>query len=408
MSSTSSLAAACDGRVGCRVAFFQRIFAQYQTGLVRELVAHSPHTYHFFGDARDPMYTGIMPMEPDLCAYLPFTYCRTTHFSPHLAFQWRAPRVALWGAFDTYILEGSFTYPTNWLALLAARARGRRVLLYGHGWKRYEHGAVGRARRAFFYLADGLLLYGQRARAIGVAHGFPPERLHVVYNSLDEESMRPWRQRVTEDLCQEFRRAQFGPAAARTLLASVGRLTAAKQYHLLIEAAVQLRNAGREVNLLLVGAGPERDALEASARAAGVRLAVTGARYDEEFLSLCFASADATVIPGAAGLTVVHSLSYGTPVIVHDNDERQMPESEAVQAGVNGARFRCGQPEDLAAAVGRVLATLPRGPRTHAQCRRVVEEKYNPVCMREAFDRAVSGLLADDPAKAPGSGEEIR
>lgn len=210
--------------------------------------------------------------------------------------------------------------------------------------------------------------------------------------------MRPWRERLTDNMCRTFRSEHFGSRSHYPLLTSVGRLTAAKQYGLLVDAAVRLRSAGRDVNLLLVGDGPERARIEAAARESGVHLIFAGARRDEEFLSLCFASADATVIPGAAGLTVVHSLSYGTPVIVHDDDEQQMPESEAVQSGFNGARFRYGRADDLAEAVERVLTCLPRGPRTGAQCRAVVSEKYNPVRMREVFDHAVAGLPASDSA----------
>ena len=86
-----------------RVAFFQRIFAHYQAGLVKELAEHSQHAYHFFGDGRDPAGSGIEVIAPALCGRIPFTYCHTTQIGSRVAFQWRAVREALFGPFDVYI-----------------------------------------------------------------------------------------------------------------------------------------------------------------------------------------------------------------------------------------------------------------------------------------------------------------
>ena len=42
------------------------------------------------------------------------------------------------------------------------------------------------------------------------------------------------------------------------------------------------------------------------------------------------------VSPGNVGLTAIHSLSYGTPVLTHNNFNNQMPEVESIQPGFNG------------------------------------------------------------------------
>ena len=382
-----------------RVAFFQRIFAHYQAGLVKELAWHSRHSYRFFSDVRDPLLSGIEPLPDELWQRIPVTPCRTTHFGVHLAFQWRAAWEALFGRFDVFIFEGSLTMPTNWMALLIAKARRKRVFFYTHGWKTTDSICKKILHRGMFWPADGLLLYGWRARRIGEHEGFPPRKLHVVYNCLDDDEICRQAQCVSEAQCQVFRREWFGIDGARPVIVSVGRLVAGKRFGLLVEAAAALMRRGLHINLLFTGDGPEREVLAAQAQTAGVRLAITGARHDESFLSVAFASADLSVIPGLAGLSVIHSLSYGTPVVVHGNEAVQMPETEAVTAGVNGAIFREGDVADLVRAIRQVLAGLPRGPLTAARCRGVVEAKYNPVRMREAFDRAVSGDPAEEDSQ---------
>lgn len=377
-----------------RVAFFQRIFANYQAGLLKELARHSENAYHFFSDFRDPLGSGIEPLKEELRKQLPYVACRTLQLGKYIAFQWRAVREALLGEMDVLILEGNFTHPTNWLALLTARLRRKRVLLYTHGWLRRETGIKRYLRNFFYRLADGLLLYGHRACRIGMEYGFSQNRLYVIYNSLDDEEIQVWRSLVTPDLCHNFRVEWFGTEADKPLIVSVGRLNVVKNYALLLQAAARLQHRGQDVNILLVGDGPERSALLNIAHETGIRLVLAGSSYSEEFLSVCISAADMTVIPGAAGLTVIHSLSYGTPVIVNDEDNLQMPESEAVQEGLNGARFRAGDVDDLARAIVWVLQNLPQNPRTVAQCRSIVDTAYSPSRMRVVFDHAVAGYNA--------------
>ncbi len=374
-----------------RVAFFQRFFAHYQAGLVRELAEDSDNAFHFFGDDRDPMGSGIEPMPATLTDAVQFHSCRTVHVGRKLAFQWRAVREALFSSYDVFIFEGSWTIATNWLAIPLARVRGKRALLYTHGWLQPETELKGRIRDFFYRLSDGLVLYGSRAQAIGVARGFPRERLYVAYNAVDERVSPKPSLTATTGSRGEFRRVWFGDAADRPMIVSVGRLTAAKKYSLLLRAAKLLSDGGTQVNVLLVGDGPERRPLEELARRLDVRLIFAGSHYEEDFLSAALQSANVTVIPGAAGLTVIHSLSHGTPVIVHDEPNEQMPESEAIKDGVNGAFFRNGNAEDLARAIKRSLELFPKTQEVADLCRVAVETAYNPREMRLVFDSAIAG-----------------
>lgn len=368
-----------------RIAFFQRIFAHYQAGLVVDMALSARHDYVFFGSESDPEGSGIAPLPAEARAVVDFRPCTTTYVGRRLAFQWRAVREASIGRFDALILEGNVAVLTNWIAIAIARVRRRRVLLYTHGWLQQEHGARKFVRNAFYGMADGLILYGMRARRIGERAGFDPADLFVAYTSLPHARGAVSR---NNGEALELRRETFGDSNV-PLIVSVGRLTSAKRYDLLVEAAARLKAEGLSINLALIGDGPRRGELEAQARTLGVRLVCTGAIYDETSLERWFAAADVTVIPGAAGLTVVHSLSHGVPVIVHDNDDEQMPESEALEDGKNGATFRAGDAQDLARAIRRVLETLPRSARVAAFCREVIDAKYNPAAMREVFDRAV-------------------
>lgn len=61
-----------------------------------------------------------------------------------------------------------------------------------------------------------------------------------------------------------------------------------------------------------------------------------GSVYDEQAISDLLTDVDICVAPGDVGLTCMHSLVYGTPVIIHDNPDFQMPEYEAINPWQNG------------------------------------------------------------------------
>jgi Glycosyltransferase len=175
---------------------------------------------------------------------------------------------------------------------------------------------------------------------------------------------------------------------------SVGRLVAKKEFSLLLDAVMQIQKKGLLVNIMIVGDGPERSALENKAAAYGVNLALPGACYGEEFLSLCFGSAAVAVIPGAAGLLVIHSMSYGTSVIVHDDDYHQKPEASAVEDCLTGNKFKRGNVNSLAAAITNVLSGSPSSEKVTAACRKIIESYWSPRFMRSVFDKAVDALPA--------------
>lgn len=61
-----------------------------------------------------------------------------------------------------------------------------------------------------------------------------------------------------------------------------------------------------------------------------------GACYDEIKNAALIYNADLCVSPGNVGLTAMHSMVFGTPVITHNDFKWQMPEFEAIEPGKTG------------------------------------------------------------------------
>lgn len=366
-----------------KVAIVYPFFAHYRAPVLRELMSNGAHDYYFLGDAADPsgsIKTIDFDGEPR------FIQTRSKHLSGAVMWQGGLLGAAMKGTYDCYIFLGNAAWPATWLAALSARLRGRRVLFWTHGWTRPDRGLKRMFRAAFYRLAHGLLLYGHHARDIGLRQGFSPAQLQVIYNSLDFELQHRLIQGIGDaDRCHT-RRELFG--STDPVVIASARLTRIKRFDVLVRA-LGLVNRTRRVNLLLVGDGPEHESLARLAQQEGVHAVFEGACYDERRLARLFSIANATVSPGNVGLTCMHSLAYGVPVITHDDPEEQMPEWEAITAGETGALFAKGSIESLAAAIEQWTRTPLVPPHTRQRCIESIRTRYHPAVQRQLIDTAV-------------------
>ena len=295
--------------------------------------------------------------------------------------------LALRGKFHAFVFLGNPFILTTWPAALIARLRGRPVLFWTHGWLRRETGAKGRLRRAFYRLADDLLVYGARARDVGAAAGYPEARIHVIYNSLDYDTQKALRQAITPAPPARPSR----PGAARFL--TIGRLVDALDIGLALEAMALLKaDPALDIRLTIVGDGPLRATLERRAAEQGLPVRFTGAIHDEVRLARLFRDATAVVSPGKVGLLAMHALAYGVPVITHGDPDRQMPEHEAIEDGLTGAFFAHGDAAGLAEAMRRfALRGAPEGAAAAAISR--IEADYTPARQAHRIGAAITIAL---------------
>lgn len=120
-----------------------------------------------------------------------------------------------------------------------------------------------------------------------------------------------------------------------------------------------------------------------------------GAGYDESRLGRIFSAADLCVIPSAAGLSAIHALVYGVPVLTGDHAcGTHGSEVEAVVDGVTGRFYRHGDAADLADAMEAMLYPVPARESMAAACRTVVDTGYTPAAQEPAFLEAFERCLS--------------
>jgi glycosyltransferase involved in cell wall biosynthesis len=145
------------------------------------------------------------------------------------------------------------------------------------------------------------------------------------------------------------------PAAVKKTIICVGRLSPEKGQAGLLRAFAKVRSSHPELELRLVGDGPERGALEALAEELGVSSAVTFAgRLPEEETLTEIARSDLLVLPSfMEGLPIVlmEAMAVGVPVIA----SRVAGIPELVEDGATGLLFTPSNWDELASGIDRLL-----------------------------------------------------
>ncbi|MHC4992059.1 MAG: glycosyltransferase family 4 protein [Planctomycetota bacterium] len=340
------------GRSPLRVGIVQRIVPHYRIPLFRLIADHEDLELTVWSDARptaDSLQPGRSPQ---------------TYATKQAAARWLGP--LLWqpalleavrgGRHDVVVLPWHAWSVHMMPALRAARRRGVRTLVWGHGYSKRENRVRRWARHRLLAAADGALLYSDRTARQLVERGVAGDRLHVAHNAIDqgpiEDAQASWRARP--DALDAFRRENG--LEGRAVVLFVSRLERGNALDLLLEATAALQRDGRDVSLVLVGDGSDRSRLEQRRDELGLQdhVRFPGAIYDENELAPWAMSATVFAYPVNMGLSVLHAFGYGLPVITSNELARHGPEIEAFRDGENGLLYRDGSAKDL----GDKIATL--------------------------------------------------
>lgn len=309
-------------------------------------------------------------------------------------FLWQSGLISeiLKNKYDSYIFLGSPYHISTWISASIVRLQRKKVYFWMHGVYTDKIGFVDCIKLFIFYkISNGFFLYGNRSA--NILNNFKiksPDNIHVIYNSLDYANSLKYREGFKMEQIAEFRFNYFNDTKLPVVV-FIGRLNYTKRIDMLIEAQSMLKKKFDRnfFNLLVIGDGVEKDNLVSISKNLGLETNVCflGAIYDEKINSHCIMNADLCVTPGEVGLTAIHSLSYGTPVVSHDNLNIQMPEVEAVISGSTGDLYRFGDLQSLADTIEKWLLDNPsKNEAVMQRCFNVVDSYYNPYYQSSVFN----------------------
>jgi len=250
--------------------------------------------------------------------------------------------------YDFEIIDAHYFYPDGVAAILLGRHFGKPVVITARGTDvnlipryRLPRAMIRWAARH----AAGIITVARALKDDLVGVGVSAGRIEVLRNGVDLQLFRP--------IEREAGRRNLG--ISRTTLLSVGHLIPRKGHDLVIQGLRWLP----ELDLIVIGDGPEREALGALARESGAadRVRFVGSLAQEELRNY-FGAADALVLASSRegwANVLLESMACGTPVVASNIGGTP----EVVSAPEAGVLMAERTPEAVAEAVQRLLARNP-------------------------------------------------
>lgn len=226
-------------------------------------------------------------------------------------------------------------------------------------------------QRRFYARADYLVANSYFTRDLAIRKGIPAGKVQVIHLGVPAPPVELVRQRA---------RQRHPDLADRPLVLTVGRLVRQKGHRLLLQAMAQVLASRPQVLHLIVGDGPERQALAAQARRLGcaAQIRLTG-RLPSETRDECYALARVFALTSHAvasqveglGFVFLEAAAWGLPAL----GTRHGGIPEAIQDGRTGFLVD-PDPDQIAARLGQLLDD-------EALCRQLAANAYQRV--REEF-----------------------
>lgn len=280
--------------------------------------------------------------------------------------------------YQDYLMLGDLFSLSTWAILLLKPivARKKKVYFWSHGWYGREGFLKKWLKRIFFGLADATMLYSNYAREMAIRQGNKPEKLKVIHNSLNYSEQVTLRETLKPS---NIYYRHFDNSYPNLIF--IGRLTPIKKLDMLIEAVCRLKQQNIKVNLTIIGDGSEAVKLKklANEKMINDNVWFYGECYDDTQNAALIYNADLCVAPGNVGLTAMHTMIFGTPVLTHGDFTLQMPEFEAIRPGETGAFFKYGSIESMSNAIRSWLEEKSScRNEVREACIKEIESSWNP------------------------------
>ncbi len=260
------------------------------------------------------------------------------------------------------VLDAEFFYPDGPAAVRLGAELGVPVSIKARGADIHYWGGRAACRRMILDAAGragGLLAVAGSMKRDMAALGMDPAKITVHYTGVDLARFRP--------IDRAAGKAALGVSGP--LVVSLGALIPRKGHAIVMEAMRALPDA----TLLVVGAGPERAALEQAAAGLGGRVRLLGS-VPHAALPAILGAADVMALASASeGLANawVEAMACGTPVVTMAVDGA----AEAIDPAISGRLLAERTPQAFAEAIRSVLAEAPPQAAIRASAERFTWER---------------------------------
>jgi glycosyltransferase involved in cell wall biosynthesis len=249
---------------------------------------------------------------------------------------------------------------------------------------RIRYWTLAKVRKYYYQLADAHVNYIEDAYEILGSYGVAKEKIFITYNSPDTDEILSVRARIEQQ-------PSILPSHPRRLI-HVGRLVKWKKVHLLINVVKRLKANYPDVQLVVVGSGPEEENLKKQVAGLGLEkdIIFTGGIHDTATLGRYFLCSTLYVLAGVGGLSINDAMCFGKPVLcsVADGTEKML-----VTNDYNGYFFENDNETDLYQKIAYLFAHPERIAEMSKNSEKIIREKINVHTVINGYVRAFEYVM---------------
>jgi glycosyltransferase involved in cell wall biosynthesis len=237
--------------------------------------------------------------------------------------------------------------------------------------------------------ADLIIANARAVRTNAIARGMSADRIAVVPNGIDTETMRP------DVAAGRALRRTWGLSDDAFIIGCVARLDPMKDHANLLSAAASFARDNSDTRFVCVGGGPLRQQLEQRANTLGIadRILWVGEFAD---VRAAYNAFDIATLSSAFGEgfpnAIAEAMACGIPVAATDVGEARL-----IVDGL-GEVAPPKNPALLCSAWMRLRARLAREPALRAAVRDAIVANYSLEAMVHRTEDILTGLAAERPA----------
>jgi glycosyltransferase involved in cell wall biosynthesis len=217
--------------------------------------------------------------------------------------------------------------------------------------------------------------------ALAMYENFPLQRIKVIYNGIEPIGMERGRNN---------HRAEFGIPEQAFVLGTIARLDPIKNHAMMIRALKRVQEQLPETYLVIVGDGPERQAIFDIAHQAGVAeyLVLPGFRTDVQQFYHIFDLFLLTSWSEGTAMTLLEAMCCSLPCIV----TKVGGNPEIVTENETGLIVDCNDDRQLAKQILHLLNDSNQRFRMGEQANRRFHDKFTAVIMAMQYERLYNNL----------------
>jgi glycosyltransferase involved in cell wall biosynthesis len=288
------------------------------------------------------------------------------------------------GKFDAVLVTGwhlKCFHQTVW----AAKRLGIRVMVRGDSHLETPRSVIKRAVKAVTYpivlrAFDVALYVGERSKQYWDHYGYPSERMVFSPHCVDND----WFAERATDAARARLRNTHGIGVDTPVALFAGKLVEFKRPNDLLTAAGDINRNGKNLTILVAGAGPLQGSMASLSKELGIRTVFLGF-CNQSAMPEAYAASDMLVLPSDGretwGLVANEALACGVPLVV---SEACGCAPDLVADRAVGRTFPVGNISVLADALQSLIENPP--PKTNIVAR---AERYSVAAAAGGIQRAV-------------------